>query len=156
MRFRSWFLLTALLLLSSLSFAQSLGEVARTQRAARKTATVVTNEDIPKGSGPANGAAIPRLTKETVPADHKAENIPATAPQAGGGDRENELRNEISRYKNLIAEIDSHLGSEPNDAKREVMLQVLDDYQRQMAKAQQDLEGLSSPAKALKNSPENK
>ncbi len=157
----SLLLVTAMILLNT-AFGQSLGEVAKSAKPARKASRVITNDNLPTAEGPANGAAI---TPETEAAfQERAEGSSAVAKDADvavadagekpdtekNAQRKTELREEIAFLTKQIESTNARLENESNEATRSVMQQLTVKYEERRADSQRQLNALASSETAKK------
>jgi hypothetical protein len=139
---------TLVFLFMGTSLAQSLGDLARNNKASKKSARVITNETLPEASGPANGAAIIKASaKQPLPTEAdmtrgSAKNSLAIEDPSKDAQREKQLRAEISTVTKKIAEYDSKLDAETNEATRAGMQNMIDDYEKLRQSSQQQLDEL--------------
>ncbi len=141
----------SLLLLSPLS-AQSLGEVARASKTSKKASRVITNDTLPEAKGPANGAAILPASEsdnQTASADAKADQDATKGKDASDSadspkqaEPEKELREQVGFLTSQIASLNARMEGETNQATRDAMQKLAENYQAQRDQSQQQLDEL--------------
>jgi hypothetical protein len=132
----------------------SLGDIAR-QHAAKKAKVVVSNEDLPARPAPpaasepapdagtaaaqpqptpASSAAAPAAATPSVPA------VPLTAAQADAQQELQDAQSHVDYLNRQIKDTQTKLAATTEDARREVLSNILANYQAEMPQAQVQLE----------------
>jgi hypothetical protein len=144
MLFRIFAFVVALALMAGLGWSQSLGDVARQQRGdGRKAKRVITDEDIPARSQPAqaNGSAAASGSSSAVADAAEAKEAPAH-PEAGAqakdpesqatAKRVEELKNSEAVEKRIIEKLEKALGENPSEFRRGMLQESLENARKQL------------------------